>query len=193
VKHVFVETNFLIELVRPFPGRDATNLFARRVAAGGAADVRFYVPWVSVVEAKRTLDRIIREDLGFEDAMRRFSVKQFLSHVIAAGDKQFLDTFAGSVSAARTRALTSIRQTVDGVVADMEIIEPTRDVVQKTLAIYPIKSLPPFDEMALGAVLTKAAGLHQVGTPGLFFCNLNKKDFDPQNSQRSKPSTARAV
>ena len=31
MKHVFVETNFLIDLLRPFPSQDAEKLFARRV------------------------------------------------------------------------------------------------------------------------------------------------------------------
>lgn len=181
MKHVFIETNFLIELVRPLPGRDATRLFARRVAAGGTADVSLYVPWVSVVEAKRTLARIIQEDLGFDDAMRRFGVQQMLGGALSQPDKGVLDNFAAAASVARAAALTAIPTTVDCVVADMEVIEPTKDVVQKTLAIYPIKSLPPFDEMVLGAVLTRALALHQTGTQGLYFCNLNKKDFDPQN------------
>jgi hypothetical protein len=29
MKHVFVETNFLIELLRPFPSKDAEQLSAR--------------------------------------------------------------------------------------------------------------------------------------------------------------------
>jgi hypothetical protein len=42
-----------------------------------------------------------------------------------------------------------------------------------------VKNLPPFDEMALGAVVAKAAELHRSGERELFFCNLNKSDFSP--------------
>ncbi len=176
MKHVFVETNFLIDLVRPFTGHDAVRLFGRRTT-----DVRLYVPWVSVVECKRTLDRIIQEDLGFADAMQKFGVRQFLDKKITTDDKQVLDALAASASIARAQALNAISATVDAAIADMEVIEPTREVVQTTLAMYPIKSLQPFDEMVLGAVVTRARQLREGGTAGLFFCNLNKKDFDPKN------------
>jgi hypothetical protein len=45
--------------------------------------------------------------------------------------------------------------------------------------LFPIKSLPPFDEMVLGAVLAHAGALHAAGETDLFFCNLNTRDFEP--------------
>jgi hypothetical protein len=176
LKHVFVETNFIIELVRPLPGPDAEKLFARQ-----GADVRLHLPWASVVEAKRTLDRIIREDLGFDDSMQRFGVRRFRAGSLSQDEKKVLDHFATIAKAARETALKSIGSDVDAKVAKMELIEPTKGVITKTLSIYPIKSLPPFDEMIMGAVLTKAYDLLQSGETDLYFCNLNKKDFDPTN------------
>ncbi|MGD0679700.1 MAG: hypothetical protein ABSC94_30300 [Polyangiaceae bacterium] len=61
MKHVFVETNFLVSLLRPFPAQDALDLFARN-------DLRLYIPWCSQAEARRTLTEIIKADLGFTDA-----------------------------------------------------------------------------------------------------------------------------
>jgi len=43
MKHVFVETNFLVDLLRPFPSKDAEALFARN----DGADLRLYIPWCS--------------------------------------------------------------------------------------------------------------------------------------------------
>ncbi|WP_437597738.1 hypothetical protein [Sorangium sp. So ce590] len=40
MKHVFVETSFLIELLRPFPSKDSEQLFARN----DGVDVRLYIP-----------------------------------------------------------------------------------------------------------------------------------------------------
>lgn len=68
MKHVFVETNFFVDVLRPFPRLEAEQLLARH-----GADVTLYVPWCSSTEAKRTIDRIVREDLAFVDGAGRFS------------------------------------------------------------------------------------------------------------------------
>jgi predicted nucleic acid-binding protein len=76
MKHVFVETNFLIELLRPFPSKDAERLFA----CNDGVNLRLYIPWCSQSEAWRTLkDRIINEDLGFTTAMMKFAVRRWLA------------------------------------------------------------------------------------------------------------------
>jgi hypothetical protein len=179
MKHVFVETNFIIELVRPFPGDEAVKLHRR---AGD--DVTLYVPWVSIAEAKRTLTRIINEDLGFTGSMTKFAVREFVGGRLSSSDKPILDGLAARAAAARTGALESISERVDAAVEVMEVIPPSEDVVRKTLSIYTIKSLSPFDEMIMGAVLAKAEELEKRGEQELFFCNLNKKDFAPDNTPR---------
>lgn len=76
MKHVFVETNFLVDPLRPFPSKDAGALFARN----DGVDLRLYIPWRSQSEAWRTLsDRIVREDPGFTDAMMKFAVRRWLA------------------------------------------------------------------------------------------------------------------
>ncbi|WP_433929122.1 hypothetical protein AB3662_36495 [Sorangium cellulosum] len=70
MKHVFVETNFLVDLLRPFPVRDAETLFERV-----ANDLILHIPWVSVSEAKRTITtKLIGEDLGFADLVGKLNV-----------------------------------------------------------------------------------------------------------------------
>lgn len=61
-----------------------------------------------------------------------------------------------------------------------EIIPPSERVVNKVMGLYDIKSLPPFDEMIMGAVLAKAEELLNGGEQDFFFCNLNKSDFNPK-------------
>jgi hypothetical protein len=176
LKHVFVESNFIIELARPFAGPDAGKLFGRQ-----GADVQLHVPWAAVVESKRTLGRIIREDLGFDDTMQKFGARQLKSALITTDELKVLQRFAKMTSLAREDALKKIGADVDGAVAKMSVIEPTKEVILKTLSIYQVKSLQPFDEMIMGAVLTRAEELVRNGATDLFFCNLNKKDFDPTN------------
>jgi len=178
VKHVFVETNFLVDVARPFPSPDATALL-KRAQTGG--DVALHVPWVAVAEAKRTLDRIIREDLGFTDAMAKFAAREFRNGTLTRQSKQQIDALQARASTARSAAIKSITASVDQVAASATLIEPGKAVVQKVLSLFAVKSLRPFDEMVLGAVLTKAAELHLQGARELWFCNLNKNDFDPAN------------
>jgi hypothetical protein len=144
-------------------------------------DVALYVPWVALAEARRTLDRIVREDLGFTDTMERFARQEFLGNRLSGADKRIVDGFAKSAAAARAAAIQRVEADVNALAAKAEIIEPTKPVITKTLTVFRVKTLKPFDEMVLGAVLTKAADLKAAGETDIFFCDLNTKDFNPTN------------
>lgn len=79
----------------------------------------------------------------------------------------------------RYGSLADFVNKVDELAARLTVIPPSQDVVQRTLTLFPTKSLPPFDEMVLGAVLTHAEMLRARGDTELFYCNLNTKDFEP--------------
>jgi predicted nucleic acid-binding protein len=168
VKHVFVETNFLIALLRPFPSKDAEELFARN----DGVHLRLYVPWCSHSEARRTLTRIIVEDLGFTDNMMKFVVRRWLSNKTLF-DKREVDKVRALADADRTAALQSFEQRIADAVAKMERIDPSPDVVARTLQVFKVKLLKPFDEMVLGAVLSRATELYAANERDLYFCNLD--------------------
>lgn len=175
MKHVFIETNFLIGAGRPCP-QDAAERLLRR----NGRDVTLHVPWCSVTEARRTLHRVIDDDLGFEQAMLKFAVRELLP----AGDRATLATlnaFAARARETRREAKAGADATIDALLRGMQIIPPSPDVIAETLRIWTVKNLPPFDEMVLGAVVAKAAELHRNGERELFFCNLNKSDFSPHD------------
>lgn len=174
MKHVFVETNFLIEVARPFPDPDAQR-FLQRAAAG---ELRLHIPWCSVEEARRTLDRIIGEDLGFTRGMVKFAVREHLADG-SRFDKREIDKLKALADAARETAIRTKDARVDALVGGMEVIPPSPAVIAKTLELFDTKSLKPFDEMALGAILARATELHQAGGRELYFCTLDKKDLGP--------------
>ncbi len=183
MKHVFVETNFIVDVARPFSSPDALELFSRARADG---DVRLHVPWVAVAEAKRTLDRIIREDLGFTASMLQYVVREFRDAKINAEEKMVVDALSKRAAASRKAAIQAIASDVDAIVAGFDIIEPSKPVLDKLMSLFSVKSLKPFDEMVLAAVLTKASDLYRAGERDVWFCNLNTKDFDPA----SRPTLA---
>lgn len=169
MKHVFVETNFLIDLLRPFPSKDAEALFARN----DGVDLRLHIPWCSQSEAWRTLsDRIIREDLGFTDAMMKFALRRWLADRTLF-DKAEVEKVRDLANADRAAALRTLEQRIQETVTSMARIDPMPPVVARTLRVFMVKSLKPFDEMVLGAVLSKATELHAAGERDLHFCDLD--------------------
>jgi len=170
MKHVFVETNFLIDLLRPFPSRDAKALFERN----DGVDLRLYIPWCCQSEAWRTLkDRIIMEDLGFTTAMMKFTVERWTADNTLF-QKPEIDRLRRLAEADRSVALQSLEQRIQVAVEKMAIIEPSPTVVRRTLQVFKVKTLKPFDEMVLGAVLSKATELYNANERGLHFCSLDK-------------------
>lgn len=175
VKHVFVETNFLIAVARPLPHPRAEKL----LDDGRRGAVALHIPWCAVTEARRTMQRIINDDLGFDNEMLGFARKELLP----ADQAKFaiVKELAEKVRAARRLALADLNSIIDIVIADMSIIPPSAEAVNQTLSVWTIKSLPPFDEMVMGSVLAKATELYRAGERELFFCNLNKSDFSPED------------
>jgi hypothetical protein len=166
MKHVFVETNFLVSLVRPFPEQEAVALFHRN-------DLKLYIPWCSQAEAHRTLsDRVINEDLGFTRSLMKFVVKRWPPERTLF-DKREVDKVKALADADRVTAFQTLGQRISDTVARMERIDPSSAVIERTLRIFTVKTLKPWDEMVLGAVLAKATELHAAGERDLFFCELD--------------------
>lgn len=177
MKHVFVETNFLISLLRPIPDQAAVDLFGRNDGVG----LKLYLPWCSQAEAKRTLTGIINADLGFTDAMMKFAVRRWLEDRTSF-DKREVDKLKTLAEEARAEALTTLDQRIKTTVEKVVRIDPTQDVIEQTLRVFSIKTLEPFDEMVLGAVLARASELYSSGERELFFCELDR-DLASQHPQ----------
>lgn len=176
MKHVFVETNFLIELLRPFPSREAGQHAAQLLERAKANDLVLYLPWCAKVEATRTLFAKIEEDLGFAENMMKFAVKTFTAGA-ARFDKREVDKLHEQAREARKDASSTIKKRIEEVAARTTVIEPTKEVINRTLKIFETRSLKPFDEMILGAVIQTATELYARSERDLWFCNLNTKDF----------------
>lgn len=169
MKHVFVETNFLVDLLRPRPSRDAVDLFR----GNDGVNLRLYIPWCSQSESLRTLnERIIKEDLGFTDAMMACALRHWLANR-AAFDRAEIEKLRDLADNERVQAFRTIEARIQTAVDRMTRIDPSPDVITRTLQVFKVKSLKPFDEMVLGAVLTKATELYDAGERDLVFCTLD--------------------
>jgi hypothetical protein len=181
-KHVFVETNFLIDLLRPMQSQSVNDLFVRH-----GQDLYLYIPWCCQSEAARTLDRIIDDDFSFIKNMMTFSQKLHLPSN-PQGMKPFHDLkrwVEPQQRQAKKDYLNNIRETCQKI----SIIEPMPNVINKTLTIFQKKLLAPFDEMILGAVLAHAAYLRQLDSNAIiYFATLNKRDFGTESLLREYAS-----
>lgn len=168
MKHVFVETNFLVSLLRPFPAQDALDLFARN----DGVNLRLYIPWCSQAEAHRKLTDITKTDLGFTDSMMTFVVRRWLADR-RLFDKSEIDKVKRLADEDRRVALQTLSTRIVDAVGRMTRIDPSPEVIARTLQVFAVKALKPFDEMVLGAVLAKATELHAAGERELLFCELD--------------------
>jgi hypothetical protein len=171
VKHVYVETNFVVDLLRPLPSKGADSLFARH-----GVDVTLHVPWCSITEAKRTLDDIVREDLGFIDNAGRF-MRQLGPSV--AADQAAIARFIQRARQARRDALYDHLDRLEQLANQVNVLQPSKRASQLVVDVFRRKSLKPFDEMVMATVLADAEARNAVDPGPHYFCNLNTKDFEP--------------
>lgn len=168
--HVFVETNFLVSMLRPLAEKSAESLFSRHVQG----TLSLHIPWCCKSEARRTMTQIIDTDLGFTSSMLRYAQvcqlpnanKQAMQAVQDLGDRARRD---------RKEAVDTLKRRIEDAVGKMNCIAPSEKVVERTLRVFGVKSLKPFDEMVLRAVLAKADELHANAAPSdeLVFCTLD--------------------
>ncbi|MGE0323617.1 MAG: hypothetical protein AB7K71_27055 [Polyangiaceae bacterium] len=171
MKHVHVETNFIVDLLRPFATRAALALHARH-----GQDITLHIPWCAISEARWTLPEVINEDLAFPDLAGRFLRNQrMLSKGQASSVKEFID-LARKV---RVDTTFSYPDAIANFAQSVTVIPPSQQAVDETLSIRRAKRLKPFDEMVLGSVLSNAKALSDTGERELYFCNRNTKDFMP--------------
>jgi len=175
VKHVFVETNFLVALLRPFPQKPACDLYGRH-----RHNIELHIPWCAFTEASRTLERIIREDLAFVDGAGRLLGSMMTSSPRPSGSFHTeVKKFINEGRKRRQDALFDYTQRLKDIQGAVTVEPPSQAAVQMTLTLFTRKILPPFDEMVLGTVLDAASALCSAGQTDVWFCNLNKNDFEP--------------
>ncbi len=174
MKQVLVETNFLIEVTRPAPGRAARSLLAR----ARQGQLQLHLPWCSISEARRTLPAKIKEDLDFHAQLERMAGLRWTDEG-PFPEKSAIDSFVVYLTGRFQDAMGRCNASIDAVAADCRRIDPTQDVLNRLLAVYPVKSQKPFDEMVLAAVLQRASELRARGEQEIVFCNVNKQDFSP--------------
>jgi hypothetical protein len=188
MRHVFVETNWVVSYAAPAHHRnpDALELFDR--AASG--EVKLYLPVVCIAEARRPIFE------RFQSRNQADRVRQFLSwarnagHVDAAEDdatRRVLDRMEGREKAdlAQLDEAFSNLKGADGI----EIFNLSQEMLELCADLSYLKlDLKPFDQAILAAILVRAGRLRVEGVDETAFCELDS-DLQPwdKDSNRKEP------
>jgi hypothetical protein len=99
------------------------------------------------VEASRTFPERIKDDLEFTDPLMQFVKKRWLADRTLF-DKREIDKVKALAEVELRVAVQTLSQRISDAVLAMERIEPSPAVIARTLQVFTVKALKPFDEMA---------------------------------------------
>jgi predicted nucleic acid-binding protein len=180
MRHVFVETNWLVDYASPGHRQrpDAAALLAR--ATAGKA--KLYLPACCLAQARATIPRKF-QPRHEADATRTFLAWARTQNEISAEQSRdmmrVLDIFEQSVKAELRRletklnALTRQPNAIEIIGLDDEVLERAA-----TLSTGELHWLDPFDQAILAAVLVTGERLRSRGEKNVCFCELDS-DLQP--------------
>ena len=174
MRHVFVETNWLVRLATPAlnPPPDALEL--RDSAAYGR--IRIYLPACCISEAKKTIR--LKFQPKEADTLRSFvqwaSEKNHLDHETAESARMMLSSFEGHVRSGLAKLNDTLLDITKA--AGVEVL-PLDDAALGMSVELHFKEVDvsEFDRAVLATVLTKGRSLRDSGETDVCFCELDSK------------------
>jgi len=188
VRHVFVETNWLVTLAAPARNPPPAAVQLRDSAEDGR--IRIYLPACCVSEAKKTIR--LKFQPKEADTLRSFvqwaSEKKHLDHESAESARKLLASFekhVGAELAALTETLRAITST-----AGVEVLPLDDAALGMSLELhFKEVDLSEFDRAVLATVLTKGRSLRDSGETDVCFCELDSK-LGPWEKKRTSQQRA---
>jgi predicted nucleic acid-binding protein len=188
MRHVFVETNWLVAYAAPahFKIPAALELFDR--AAKG--EIKLYLPTVCVAEARRP---ILERYQSKNEADR---VRQFLLWAKEAGivngaedeaTRRVLDRMEGRVKADLERLDDAFKslQAATGI----EVFNLGQDMLERCAGLSYLRlDLQPFDQAILASILVRAEQLLTGGVEDMAFCELDShlQPWDKDSNRKER-------
>ena len=185
MRHVFVETNWLVTLAAPasMPRPDALEL--RDSARGG--HIRIYLPACCISEARKTIRNKYQPKEA--DRLRSFvqwaSAKTYLNYETAESAMMMLSRFEGLVRSGLDKlndTLLDITKT-----AGVEVLPLDDAALGMSLELhFKEVDLSEFDRAVLATVLTKGPSLRDGGETDVSFCGTDS-DLWPWEKKTGRP------
>ena len=174
VRHVFVETNWLVTLAAPARNPAPAAVQLRDSAEDGR--IRIYLPACCISEAKKTIR--LKFQPKEADTLRGFvqwaSEKNHLDHESAESARRLLASFEKHV-AEELAALTETLRAITNA-AGVEVLPLGDAALGMSLELhFKEVDLSEFDRAVLATVLTKGRSLRDSGETDVCFCELDSK------------------
>ena len=172
MRHVFVETNWLVTLAAP--ARDPIPAAVELLDSARRGGVRIYLPGCCISEARKTIRQKYQPKEA--DRLRAFIEwaieKQHLDHETAKSARAMLSSFEGHVRSGLAKLNDKLRDITQA--AGVEVLPLDGQVLDTSLALYFNEiDLGEFDRAVLAAVLTKGRSLRDSGETDVSFCELD--------------------
>ncbi len=172
MRHVFLETNWLIAVAGP--ARNPPPAALDLLASAQQGRIRIYIPACCIGEARKTIRQKFRpkEADRLRSYVRWAMEKEIIDAQTAESARTVLSKFEGSVNSELARLNDTLRDiaTARGV----EIVRLDDDVLDMSLELHFKEiELSEFDRAALAAVLIKGQSLRSSGEADVNFCDLD--------------------
>lgn len=169
MRHVFAETNWVVDCFAPRPHRtpDAVSLLQR----ARQGELVLHVPSICLTEASDVIRRRFKPRSPDWHRFRQQSLEQGrLTPEQNEALLRFFEVFQATVLqdlAALDEALDALRHT-----PGVELFALDQTMLERAISLRPL-GLKPFDEAILAAVLVRAELLHAAGAAELIFCTID--------------------
>jgi len=187
VRHVFLETNWLVALAAPALNPPPAAVALRSSAIDGR--IRIYLPACCISEAKKTIRQKFRPKEA--DRLRSFVEwaleKKHLDDKIAESARTMLATFEGQVSS----GLAKLRDTLLDITHSpgVEVLPLDDAALGMSVELHFTEvELSEFDRAVLATLLNKGRSLRDNGETDVNFCGLDS-DLWPWEKKTRRPRT----
>jgi hypothetical protein len=174
VRHVFLETNWLVAVAAPAHDPPPAALELLDSARDGR--IRIYIPACCIAEAKKTIR--LKYQPKEADRLRsfvRWAVEQkLLDHETAESARTMLSRFQERVTSDLAGLNDKLRSITSA--AGVEVLPLDDAVLDMSLELYFNEvELSEFDRAVVATVLTKGRSLRDGGEADVSFCELDSK------------------
>jgi hypothetical protein len=185
VRHVFVETNWLVTLAAPASNPRPDALELRDSARDGR--IRIYLPACCISEASQTIRKKFQpREAGRLRSFVEWAVEnEHLDHKTAESARTMLSSFEGRVGSGLAKLKDTLRAIT--IAAGVDVLPLDDAVLDMSLDLhFKEVELSEFDRAVLATVLTKGRSLRESGETDVSFCGLDS-DLWPWEKKTGRP------
>ena len=172
MRHVFVETNWLVTLAAPARNPPPAALELRDSARDGL--IRIYLPACCISEARKTIRQKYqpREASRLRSFVEWASEKNHLDHETAESARMMLSRFEGHVRSGLAKLTYTLLDITKAAGVEVLALDDAALGMSVELHFKEVE-LSEFDRAVLATVLTKGRSLRDSGEPDVSFCGLD--------------------